>query len=176
MNSLEFRIAGVAKESIVDGPGLRHTIFFQGCRHACPGCHNPHTWDVNGGEVVTWAELLTRIPLNPLIAGITFSGGEPFLQAASLAKLAAYFKEKGLDIWVYTGMTWKTLLAQKDQAGYRELLHQTDVLVDGPFKKEKRALNLPFRGSTNQRLIRVAPSLSSGAIIPWEPEMVITSQ
>lgn len=171
-SGLQFRIAGITKESIVDGPGLRHTIFVQGCRHACPGCHNPDTWDLSGGEVVGWTELLNRVPLNPLITGITFSGGEPFLQAEPLSKLAAYFKEKGLDIWVYTGFTWEDLLSGENHSGYLELLQQTDVLVDGPFLKEKRALHLPFRGSDNQRLIRVGPSLSSGAIIPWNPEMV----
>jgi len=169
MKTIQLRIAGVVRESIVDGPGLRHTIFCQGCEHACPGCHNPETWDLHGGEVVDGEVLLKRIPLNPLISGITFSGGEPFLQAPALAEFAAYFKKYDLNIWVYTGYQWDQLLNHIDRPGYRELLSYTDVLVDGPFIQSLRTTTHPFRGSSNQRLINVAQSLESGAVVEWLP-------
>lgn len=167
METVQLRIAGIARESIVDGPGLRHTIFCQGCEHACPGCHNPETWDPQGGEVVAGETLLKQIPLNPLITGITFSGGEPFLQASALARLAAYFKKLNLNIWVFTGYRWEELMKQIERPGYRELLSYTDVLVDGPFIHTLRTTAYPFRGSSNQRLIAVAQSLDSGAVVEW---------
>jgi len=169
METIRLRIAGVVRESIVDGPGLRHTVFCQGCEHACPGCHNPETWDLQGGETVDGETLLQRIPIHPLISGITFSGGEPFLQAPAVAGLAAYFKKLGLNIWVYTGYRWEDLMNRMDQPGYRELLSVTDVLVDGPFIQSLRTTSHPFRGSSNQRLIAVAQSLDSGAIVEWQP-------
>lgn len=173
MNKLTFRIAGVTRESIVDGPGIRHTIFFQGCTHACPGCHNPGTWDLKGGKKVTVEQLLEMIPLNPLIDGITFSGGDPFLQAPAAAELAAYFKSMQLNIWVYTGYVWEELLELQSRPGFSRLLHYTDVLVDGPFVLRDRSLQLAFRGSSNQRLIRVAPSLERGTVVEWTPETAV---
>jgi anaerobic ribonucleoside-triphosphate reductase activating protein len=166
------RIAGITTESVVDGPGLRSTVFFQGCPHACANCHNPETWDPGGGRQLTLQELASKLKLNPLIAGVTFSGGEPFLQASAAAKFGSYLKERGYGLWVYTGYTWEYLLANSDDVGCNALLDVTDVLVDGPFQNQYKQLQLPFRGSSNQRLIRVPESIKAGVIIEWQPTVI----
>ncbi len=163
------RIAGVATESVVDGPGIRSAIFFQGCPHACPGCHNPDTWRFDGGKEISLTELIRLLDLNPLVTGVTFSGGEPFQQAPVVAILGNYLRKLGLNIWVYTGFTWDFLMANLDRAGYKELIGVAEVLIDGPFVQEQRDLSLLFRGSTNQRLIKVAESMASGSIVLWQP-------
>ncbi|MFZ5592139.1 MAG: anaerobic ribonucleoside-triphosphate reductase activating protein [Bacillota bacterium] len=167
---LFLRLAGIVDESVVDGPGLRLVVFAQGCPHRCPGCHNPHTWDEQGGELVALAAVLERVARNPLLQGITLSGGEPFWQAAAMAALAAAVRREGLDVMTYSGYTWEELM---ELAGQRpavaELLQQTDYLVDGPFMLARRALDLPFRGSSNQRIIDVPASLRAGRVVqvPW---------
>jgi anaerobic ribonucleoside-triphosphate reductase activating protein len=164
------RIAGVVHESIVDGPGIRLTLFFQGCPHACPGCHNPQTWDPRGGIEYTLAELTAKLQPNPLEQGITFSGGEPFCQAEGAAKLAAYYRDLGLSLWIYTGFLWEELLMNLARPGYRKLLQLAEVIVDGPFRRDLKQLGLVFRGSANQRLIKVRESLATQAIIEWRSE------
>lgn len=158
------RIAGVVRESVVDGPGLRYVIFAQGCPHRCPGCHNPETWDPAGGYEITAAELLTDISRNPLIAGVTFSGGEPFTQAAAFAALGQALREKGYNIVTYTGYTYEELqtIAEK---GVQDLLAVTDILIDGPFILAERDLTLPFRGSKNQRIIDLRATRTSETIV-----------
>ena len=161
------RIASTISDSIVDGPGLRFTVFTQGCAHACPGCHNPETHDIAGGHeerVETLAELMGS---NPLTGGLTLSGGDPFLQAADCAALAKIAHAQGKDVWTYTGYTWEAVLAA-GRPDWRALLEETDVLVDGPFVREKKAYAARFRGSTNQRLIDVKKSLEAGAVVLWE--------
>lgn len=173
MEQTRIKIAGIAYESIVDGPGLRTTIFFQGCIHACDGCHNPNTWNFNGGMELTLTDLVRQLRLNPLISGITYSGGEPLLQAEAAAKLGRFLKKLGLDLWIYTGYYWEEIINQLDKPGIHELLQIASVIVDGPFVKEQKTATLPFRGSANQRVILVAESLKSGKIIEWTPEAVI---
>lgn len=166
---MELRIAGITKESIVDGPGMRLVIFVQGCPHHCPDCHNPETHDPAGGKVMDSTEIISLIEQARLTRGVTFSGGEPFLQAEALAKLAAVAKRRGFDIVTYTGFLFETLLQQAtDDPAVRSLLQQTDILIDGPFRKEERDLRLAFRGSRNQRIIDVPKSLASGRVILWE--------
>lgn len=172
MTNSTVRIAGIANESTVDGPGLRCTIFFQGCPHACDGCHNPETWDPTAGREITLTGLISALKLNPLIKGVTFSGGEPLLQAVPLAELGGFLKKLNLNIWIYTGYTWEYLLEHSNRPGYLELLKVTDVLVDGPFKQGLKSLTLPFRGSRNQRLIQVPESLKTGTIVEWRPAAV----
>ena len=104
------RIANVVSDSIVDGPGLRFAVFTQGCPHHCPGCHNPETHDPAGGREATVAELAEQMLSNPLTDGLTLSGGEPFDQAGECAALAARAREKGLNVWAYTGYRYETLL------------------------------------------------------------------
>ena len=161
------RIANTVSDSIVDGPGLRFTVFTQGCPHRCPGCHNPDTHDPAGGREAAVEELAEKLLSNPLTDGLTLSGGEPFCQAAECARLAAIAREKGLNVWVYTGYTYERLIAG-EVPGAMELLAQADVLVDGPFVEARKSYAALFRGSTNQRLIDVPRSLAAGRAGLWE--------
>lgn len=161
------RIAGVVRESIVDGPGLRFTVFTQGCDHHCPGCHNPQTHDFDGGELVTIDSLLEQIRKNPLLDGITLSGGEPFGQAAACSELARKTHAMKLNVMTYSGYTFEEIAeGLKDRQGWKELLQETDILVDGPFELERKNILLRFRGSENQRLIDVKKSLKEGRAVP----------
>ena len=164
------RIANTVSDSIVDGPGLRFTVFTQGCPHRCPGCHNPGTHDPAGGREVSVAELAAELAAelsgNPLTDGLTLSGGEPFLQAAPLAGLAREIHALGKSVVTYTGSTIEQLLAGLEgHPGWEELLRQTDILIDGPFLEAQKSLNLRFRGSRNQRAIDPAASLREGRAV-----------
>ncbi|GBF33264.1 ribonucleotide reductase of class III activating protein [Desulfocucumis palustris] len=160
-------LAGVLPESVVDGPGLRFVIFTQGCPHRCKGCHNRHTWEPGGGKMYAADELFEQIRANPLLKGITLSGGEPFSQSAPLAGLARRVRDKGMDVICYSGYTWEYLTGHLNGRGnFQELLGVTDYLVDGPFVEELRNFKLPFRGSSNQRIIDVKQSLEQGVIVP----------
>lgn len=159
---MELRIAGTVNDSIVDGPGIRFTIFTQGCPHDCKGCHNPQTHDFGGGSIVDTDELLSKIKSNPLLDGVTFSGGEPFCQAHILAELGKEIKELGLDIITYTGYTFEELYSGREKNGWKELLDVTDILIDGPFIEEKRDWEIPFRGSSNQRYLDCQESIKQG--------------
>lgn len=162
----KLRLAGVIRESIVDGPGIRMTVFTQGCPHHCKGCHNPTTHDFNGGYVSDPENILKAIDQNPLLKGVTFSGGEPFMQAEALAELAVEIHKRGLDIITYTGFTYEQLLDSFGKFPDRkELLKQTDYLIDGKFEEDKKSLNLKFRGSSNQRIIDVKKSMEIGKIV-----------
>ncbi len=147
------RMAGIVPESFVDGPGVCYTLFVQGCPHHCNGCHNPDTWDFFGGTLFTVEEIWEKIVLarkeNPFLEGVTFSGGEPFGQAKSLAVLATQIKKLGLNITAYTGYTLEQL---PEIPNAIELLQFVDILIDGPFIQEQKSLALPFRGSSNQNL------------------------
>lgn len=166
---MKIRLAGIVPESIVDGPGIRYTIFTQGCPHRCPGCHNPQTHDPEGGYLEDIAVLWEQIQKNPLIKGVTFSGGEPFLQPLPLAELARQVHTLGKDVITYTGYTFEQLLEQLDQQpGWRELLEQTDILIDGPFIQEQKSLALRYRGSANQRILDAKASLAAGKPVEIE--------
>jgi anaerobic ribonucleoside-triphosphate reductase activating protein len=164
-----FRLAGLNLESVSDGPGLRMTIYLQGCPHHCPGCHNPETWALDGGESMTTADFLNQLSPSPLISGITLSGGEPFHQAAAAGEIARWARSRGYSVWTYTGYHWEQLLASPDQAVQR-LLRSSEVIVDGPFRADQRDLSLAFRGSRNQRLIDTAASLNDGTVVEWQPD------
>ena len=160
------KIANIVTDSIVDGPGLRLTIFTQGCVHHCPGCHNPDTHDPAGGQEIALEEILLKIRGSRLIEGITLSGGEPFLQAENCALLARAAHEAGLTVWVYTGYHYEMIQAIQNPH-WSDLLAETDVLVDGPFLESQKSLALPFRGSRNQRLIDMRKTRESGDIVLW---------
>lgn len=165
---MQIRIAGTVSESIVDGPGFRYVIFVQGCPHNCPGCHNPQTHDFSGGKLVDTDELFRECIEDPLNKGVTFSGGEPFCQAAALYELGKRFKERGFSLWCYSGWTWKELLRQAEMHDdVSGLLSIIDVLVDGRFIEERKTLSLPFRGSENQRLIDVRASIEENMVIEY---------
>ena len=150
------RLAGTVEDSIVDGPGIRYTIFVQGCPHHCPGCHNPQTHPFEGGFLGDIPDLLRRMGENPLLQGLTISGGEPFCQPEPLAALGRMVRATGGHVMTYTGYVYEDLLkmAEEDPA-IRKLLDVTNVLVDGPYVEELRDLTLEFRGSSNQRLINL---------------------
>jgi anaerobic ribonucleoside-triphosphate reductase activating protein len=156
------RICDTVQDSIVDGPGLRCTVFFQGCAQNCPECHNPQTHDPLGGRLVTPDQLIEQIRRNPILSGVTLSGGEPFLQASEAAVLARGAHALGLDVWCYSGFTWEQLTAPQAPVSWGELLAELDTLVDGPFIYELRSMDLMWRGSKNQRLIDVPQSLARG--------------
>ena len=158
-------MAGVVTDSVVDGPGLRTAYFCQGCPHHCPGCHNPETWPFDGGTPMEMEALYRVARADPLCRGVTFSGGEPFCQAEGFAELAALLRGDGIEIASYTGYTFEHLRDHGTDA-QRRLLSLLDVLVDGPFLLAERSLELPFRGSRNQRILDVPRSLAAGRPVP----------
>lgn len=160
------RIAGITEDSIVDGPGLRLTVFVQGCHHGCKGCHNPETHRFDGGQIMNTAEIIAKMDSNPLLDGITLSGGEPFLQREACTELAKAAHERGLNVWCYTGYTWEVIDEALKYGGLPFLDH-IDVLVDGPYIENQRTLELPWRGSRNQRLIDVQESLRQGKVVEY---------
>lgn len=160
------RIAGIMDDSIVDGPGLRLAIFTQGCVHNCPGCHNPESHDPAGGSEIAPEQIVAMMDENPLLDGITLSGGDPFCQCAACALLAQAAHQRGLTVWTYSGWTFEALWEQaQSKPETYALLSHTDVLVDGPFILSQRSLEVPWRGSKNQRLIDVPASLQAGAAV-----------
>lgn len=160
---MTINMAGVAANSIVDGPGIRTTYFAQGCPHHCEGCHNPETWEFGVGTPVETEALAQIARKDPLCRGVTFSGGEPFAQAEGFCELAEILKSEGYEIASYSGFTFEQL--QKGSEHQKKLLSLLDVLVDGPFVLAQRSLELNFRGSANQRIIDVQKSLASGEIV-----------
>lgn len=164
LNAKNIRLAGVVNDSITDGPGIRFTVFVQGCPHHCPGCQNPQTWAFDGGMMVSAADMLADIEQNPLLSGVTFSGGEPLAQAEALLPLAEAVRQRGLGLAIYTGYTFERLLEMQDKA-IMQLLELADTLIDGPFIMAERNLELNFRGSANQRIIDLPKSLAAGKAI-----------
>ncbi|MBQ2928318.1 MAG: anaerobic ribonucleoside-triphosphate reductase activating protein [Oscillospiraceae bacterium] len=156
-------LSGIVSDSIVDGPGIRTTIFSQGCPHHCPGCHNPETWAFGCGTQIPEEAVVEIVQSNPLCRGVTFSGGEPFAQAGSFARLAALLKEKGYEIASYSGYTFEELLRGTPEQ--RELLAAIDILIDGPFVLAQKSLEIAFRGSRNQRILDVKKSLAAGQAV-----------
>jgi len=160
------RIAGVVRQSIVDGEGLRFTVFTQGCPHLCPGCHNPQAHDFESGYDCDTHRILEEIDRDPLLQGVTFSGGEPLCRAGELLELAREIRGRGLDIWCYTGYTLERLLEWREaDTALAALLALIDVLVDGPFLQDQRDLTLRFRGSGNQRVLNLPASLAAGQAV-----------
>ncbi len=161
---MNIQLADFLEESVVDGPGFRQVIFVQGCLHHCKGCHNPQTWDTNAGKTISVNELFKKIKDSNIIQGITYSGGEPFLQAEALIKLSEMIKNKypNYNIFAYSGYVFEDLIKNEKQ---KELLTYIDVLIDGPFILDKRDLSLLYRGSSNQRIIDVKKSLISNIVI-----------
>lgn len=145
---MKIRIAGIVPESYVDGEGIRFTIFMQGCLRNCNGCHNPETHALDGGKILDTSEIIAEIKKNPLLTGITLSGGEPLLQIAPALELAKFAQNSGLNVWLYTGYKFEEIPKDAD-----ELLKFVDVVVDGEYIEELRNLELEFRGSENQRII-----------------------
>lgn len=150
----DIRVRGIMEESIVDGPGIRCVIFTQGCPHRCKGCHNPETYDLDGGFLLDAASVIAKFTENPLLTGVTFSGGEPFLQPEPLCGVAEQVKALGKTVAVYSGYTFEQLLDMAARNRHIDkLLSLSDILIDGPYVEELKDLELRFRGSVNQRLL-----------------------
>ena len=146
------RVLKIIEDTTVDGPGFRTSIYCAGCAHECKGCHNPQSWDFNGGEEMTTEEIMKIIEADPY-ADVTFSGGDPMYQAEGFIELARAIRERtNKTIWCYTGFTYEALMKMPKQ---KELLGLIDVLVDGPYVEALRDPDLLFRGSSNQRIIEL---------------------
>lgn len=172
MSDNTIRIAGYVNDSVVDGPGIRFVIFLQGCPRRCEGCHNPQTHDFDGGYNILISEVWDKIQKNPLLSGVTLSGGEPFCQAEQLYSLAKKIKDSGLELAAYSGYTFEELISDDDHK--KQLLSICDVLIDGEFVLSRKNLTLPFRGSDNQRILSVKQSLLKGSAVlekdgRWNP-------
>lgn len=155
LNETYLRVAGFIDDSIVDGPGIRFTIFTQGCPHHCPGCHNPQTHSFDGGKLYSIAEILSMIDHNPLLYGVTFSGGEPFCQPKELLLLAEEIKKRHLHLAIYSGFYYDQLCAMgQTTPEISQLLQLSDWLIDGPFVETEKDLTLDFRGSRNQHILK----------------------
>jgi len=161
------RLSGITPESLVDGPGLRYVIFTQGCPHKCPHCHNPETWDNDAGKEYSVRQVIRLIKQQKKTKqGVTFSGGEPFLQAAELAEAAQAARQMGWDVVTYTGFTYEELIEDNND-GVKALLDASDILIDGKYIHKLRSIKLPFRGSSNQRVIDLAKTREKGQIVLW---------
>lgn len=167
MNKLS--VIDILHYTTVDGPGFRTVVYAAGCTHACPGCHNPHTWDTRKGKMLPVSEILEVVKADDF-ADVTFSGGDPLFQAEGFSELARRIKaETGKNIWCYTGFTFEQVLRS---ARLSQILPHIDVLVDGRFEESLKDEDLLFRGSSNQRLIDVPASLSRGRIALHENKLV----
>lgn len=161
------RVLDIVEDTMVDGPGLRTTVYCAGCRHRCPGCHNPQSWDFNAGRDMSTDEIMEIILADPF-ADVTFSGGDPMYQPEGFAELAKAIKSKtNKTIWCYTGFSFEQIMSD---SRLLPLLLQLDVVVDGPYKKELRDTDLRFRGSSNQRIIDVRRSLEEKRSVEWSEE------
>ena len=158
------RILHIVEGTSVDGPGLRTSIYMAGCNHHCPGCHNPASWNPQGGEERTLDELMQVIAYNE--APVTLSGGDPLQQPEGTCALISRIKhELGYNVWCYTGYTWEEIV---NDPKLFKVVQELDVLVDGPFKMAERDISLRFCGSRNQRLIDVQRTLDSGVLTLWQ--------
>ncbi|ACD52202.1 ribonucleoside-triphosphate reductase activating protein [Clostridium botulinum] len=165
----KIRLSGIAYESLVNGPGIRRVFFSQGCNHNCKGCFNPDTHDFNGGEERNIDELIEDVLCNPMIKGITFSGGDPFERADEFSYMAKIFKENNKNIWCYTGYTFEYINDNLERnKGWKDLINNLDVLVDGKFEEDKKEDGLKFKGSSNQRIIDVKESLKSNKVVIFD--------
>ncbi len=158
------RILHIVEGTSVDGPGLRTSIYMAGCNHHCPGCHNPASWNPQGGEERSLDELMQVIAYNE--APVTLSGGDPLQQPDGTRALISRIKhELGYNVWCYTGYTWEEIV---NDPKLFKVVKELDVLVDGPFKMAERDISLRFRGSRNQRLIDVQRTLDTGVLTLWQ--------
>lgn len=163
-------VSGVIWESVVDGDGIRTVIFASGCRHNCMGCHNPLTHDFKYGVNFTLdrqMEVVNKVKNNPLIEGITLSGGDCMYSTIDAIEFIRLFKThcSMKDIWIYTGYTYEQIIADNNKL---ELLKLCDVLVDGRFIEEQKDLTLKFKGSANQRIINIQKSLQQNKVVLYD--------
>ena len=155
------RVLKIVEGTSVDGPGLRTSVYLAGCRHHCQGCHNQQSWDPDGGREMSVSQLLEVISENE--ADVTLTGGDPLMQIEPLLELAKGIKALGLNIWLYTGYTFEQIMSDDS---LRRITGTVDTIVDGPFISSLRDTSLPFRGSSNQRILNMP------AGTPWESGMI----
>lgn len=161
---MKFRLAGVNRQSIVDGIGIRYTVYMQGCKHKCLGCHNKGTHDMNGGTLTDTEDIIKDFKQQSYLTGISLSGGDPFFQPESATELAQEVHKLGKNVWCYTGYTLEEILKDGTKA-QKELLKNIDILVDGRYDIKLNSLSVPFRGSSNQRLIDVRETLNQNKVV-----------
>lgn len=157
------RLAGIVEESVVDGPGIRLVYFMQGCKHNCRGCHNPQTHNPDGGSEYVIEDLKNAYLNNTLCDGVTFSGGDPMLQADELLPLIKWFAERHVHIIMYTGFTYEEIISTGSES-QREILHYIDWLIDGRYVDTLRSMSVKYRGSSNQRIILTKETEKSGKL------------
>lgn len=160
---MKVNVLDIVRGTTVDGPGFRTSVYMAGCRHACPGCHNPQSWDFNGGTLMDIEELMAVVEEEDW--DVTLTGGDPMYHSGAVMEIARRVHELGHDIWVYTGFTWEDLIKKEELSNVLRLI---DVIVDGPYHAAERDTDLLFRGSRNQRIIDVASSLESGMVMEWQ--------
>ncbi|MGI5842423.1 MAG: anaerobic ribonucleoside-triphosphate reductase activating protein [Christensenellales bacterium] len=161
----KINVAGFVNDSVVDGPGLRFTLFVQGCPLKCEGCHNAQAQSFEIKKEYTQEEIFALIENNPLLDGVTFSGGEPFCQAEALLPLARMVKQKGLDLAIYTGFVFEKFLNKTLPKPYLELASMADTIIDGPFILKEKEFGLKFKGSKNQRIIDPKQSFLQNKVV-----------
>ena len=145
------RILDIIHQTTADGPGFRVSVYAAGCNHRCPGCHNPQSWDMQGGREMTVEEVFAEIEKDDFSTGVTFTGGDPFYQVEEFTELAKLITERTTkNIWCYTGFTYEEIVENEKLS---VLLPYLDALVDGPYIESQRDVSLRFRGSKNQRII-----------------------
>lgn len=163
---IRLAVPNIQEDSIVDGEGIRSVIWTQGCPHNCKNCHNPNTHDFNKGYLIDVEDIKRKIDNLFSQDGITFSGGDPMLQPEACAEIAKYCKEKGLNIWCYTGYNYEELIKLANhKPSIMEFLKEIDVLIDGKFIEEEKSYDILYRGSKNQRIIDVKNSLKMNKVV-----------
>ncbi|MDE5974990.1 MAG: anaerobic ribonucleoside-triphosphate reductase activating protein [Muribaculaceae bacterium] len=158
-----YNVLQIMRGTTVDGPGFRTSIYLAGCNHRCPGCHNPSSWDPEGGNNMTLEEIMEIVEEEDF--DVTLSGGDPLFSPSSTGRLVRALKQNGRNVWVFTGFRWEDIITMPSLL---DAVREADVVVDGPFIEDRKDLDLLFRGSSNQRLIRVADSLQSGNITLYD--------
>lgn len=154
---MKLQVLDIVMDTVVDGPGLRASIYLAGCYHKCPGCHNPQSWDMNGGKEMEVGEIVEILKQSGHTK-FTITGGDPFYQPMGLLELVVRIRKEipGSNIWCYTGFLFEDLLDREEMV---LILKNIDVLVDGPFIQELRDETLMYRGSSNQRVLEIPKDL-----------------
>ncbi len=158
-------IAGIERHSFVNGPGTRYVLFFQGCTHRCEKCQNPDTWDIEKGTEYDADDIVNDILSTKYLDGVTFSGGDPLLQAKACHYIAKKLKEKNINIWCYTGWTYEAIESGKVSIDAKDALDDIDTLIDGPFVYSLLSDKCLYRGSTNQRIINIRKSREEKRVV-----------
>lgn len=159
---MKFQVMQILRQTTVDGPGFRTSIYLAGCSHRCPGCHNPQTWAPEAGESMTLDEILTIVEEEGY--DVTLSGGDPLFFPEKTEILAGEIRRRGHEVWLYTGYTWEEIAASPELSA---AVAQTNVIVEGPFIQSLHDPDLLFRGSSNQRILSILPTANGITAHPW---------